>query len=134
MLVLTNLLVIATAVVLGLLASHVAGDVVEQRLVRQTVSQTVAFFRKRNIPFDDPLMRYLREMFGVEFVAVRADNGQLVAGTFPPGMHPARPAGRATLEPPPPAAYDAVQSGEPHRERFAHHAGHRRRSVDLFGV
>ncbi|MFW6133082.1 MAG: two-component system sensor histidine kinase NtrB [Planctomycetota bacterium] len=82
MLVLTNLLVIATAVALGVGASHVAGEVVEQRLVRRTVSRTVAFVRTRNVPFSDTLLRYLREMFAVEFVAVRAEDGRIVAGTF----------------------------------------------------
>ncbi len=84
MLVLTNLLVIATAVGVGYLGSEVAGEVVEERLMRQTVSRTVEFIRGRNIPFSDTLMAYLSEMFGAEFITVRPAGGEVVGSSVPP--------------------------------------------------
>ena len=83
-LVVVNLLVLATAVVLGWLAAQVAGQVVEQRLVSEVAANTARFLGDEPLPLSDALMTKLRQMFAVHFVATRRDTDKIVASSLPP--------------------------------------------------
>jgi signal transduction histidine kinase len=70
-------------VVMGWWSGEVAGRVVEDRLVRQTVRRTGAFLQEKNLPLSDRLMIYLRELHGAHFVIARSRDGRLLASSFP---------------------------------------------------
>jgi len=78
-----DLVVAGAAVAVGLLASEIAGKVVEERLLKQTAERTGEFVRSRNLPFTDTLMGYLREMHGVHFITVRTRDGAVVSSSLP---------------------------------------------------
>jgi signal transduction histidine kinase len=76
-----NLLVIAVAVVLGTLASGIASEAVEQRLVREVARNTAAFLQEESYPLSDTMMSKLKRMFDLDFVAVETAGGQVAGST-----------------------------------------------------
>lgn len=86
-----NLLVAAAALAVGYGASEIAGRVVEARLVAETARRTGAFLQQHTLPISDQLMRYLRQLHGAHFLAVRPRDGALLASSFEPGRAPAGP-------------------------------------------
>jgi len=83
MLIVMNVLVIATAAVLGWLSGEVAGGVVEERLVSEVAKNTAGFVRDRHLPFSDALMNSLSEMFSMDFATVRVADGEILGSSFP---------------------------------------------------
>ncbi len=77
-----NLLVAGVAVLLGWMAGEIAGQVVEERLVKDTASKTAEFLKKHKWSFDDPLMKYLEEIFGVDFVTVDSRKGKIIGSSL----------------------------------------------------
>ncbi len=78
-----NLLVAGVAILLGWMAGEIAGQVVEERLVKDTAAKTAEFLKKHKWSFDDSLMRYLQEIFGVDFVTVDNRDGKIIGSSFP---------------------------------------------------
>lgn len=84
--VVMNLLVVALGTGIGWLASQVAGEVVEERLVRETVRNTSQFLQDKSLPFSDALMTYLHQMFRVHFVAVERGSNRILGSSLPPAQ------------------------------------------------
>ncbi len=76
-----NLLVVAVAAVLGTLASRIASEAVEQRLVREVARNTAAFLQEESYPLSDTMMSKLKRMFDLDFVAIGAAGGQVAGST-----------------------------------------------------
>ncbi len=79
MLIGMNVLIIVLGAGLAVLAGNAAGEVVEQRLVRQVAENAGKFLVDRRLPLSDALMNDLRRLFGVDFVAVGAERSELLA-------------------------------------------------------
>lgn len=84
-----NLVVVGLAVAFGWLAGRVAGQVVEDRLVREVLRNTGQFLNERHLPFNDNVMQGLKHIFDVDFAVVRTADG-VVMGTSLPGADRAR--------------------------------------------
>jgi signal transduction histidine kinase len=76
-----NVLVVAIALVLGYLASGIAADAVEQRLVHEVARNTASFLEEESYPLSDTLMRKLKRMFGLDFVAIEEVGGKVLGST-----------------------------------------------------
>jgi signal transduction histidine kinase len=83
LLLLTNLLVVATVAAVAILAGRVSGSVVEARLVRDTALQTARFLQSSRLPLSDRLMNDLRQIFGNHFAATRAGDRRILGTSFP---------------------------------------------------
>ena len=70
-----NLVVVGLAVAFGWLAGRVAGQVVEDRLVREVLRNTGQFLNERHLPFNDNVMQGLKRIFDVDFAVVRTADG-----------------------------------------------------------
>jgi len=81
---LLNLVVIGLAVAFGWLAGRVAGQVVEDRLVREVLRNTSQFIHERHLPFNDNVMQGLKRIFDVDFAVVRAADGAVMGTSLPP--------------------------------------------------
>lgn len=84
MLIGTNVLIVVLGAAVAYLAGSVAGEVVEERLVRQVAEDAGGFLADRHLPFSDTLMHYLRRLFGVDFVTLRGEGGEVLASSLPP--------------------------------------------------
>jgi signal transduction histidine kinase len=82
MLVVTNVLVVVAAAVIGRLAGDAAGKVVEQRLVQNTARRTGEFLSTQSLPFSDTLMGNLSRMFGTQFATLRLRDKQILGSSF----------------------------------------------------
>jgi len=83
LLIILNLVVLATTGAIGFLAARVSGDVVEERLVRQVVTNTIGLLENEHVPITDTLMGHLRQLFSVHFAAVEATGDELIATSLP---------------------------------------------------
>ncbi|MFW6158049.1 MAG: ATP-binding protein [Planctomycetota bacterium] len=82
LLLLTNLLVLATVAAVALLASNVSATVVERRLVRDTALQTARFLQSSRLPFSNRLMQDLRGIFGNHFAVAGASEQGILGTSF----------------------------------------------------
>ncbi|MEI8078517.1 MAG: ATP-binding protein [bacterium] len=80
---LLNLVVIGLAVAFGWLAGRVAGQVVEDRLVREVLRNTSQFLNERHLPFNDNVMQGLKRIFDLDFAVIRAANGAVMGTSLP---------------------------------------------------
>jgi signal transduction histidine kinase len=83
LLLLTNLLVLATVLAVAALAGQVAGEVVQDRLVRDTAVQTSRFLQASRLPLSDRLMNDLRQIFGSHFAAAGGEHESILGSSLP---------------------------------------------------
>jgi len=80
---LTNLLVLATVTVVAVLAGQVSATVAEDRLVRDAAARAIQFIQTKRLTFNDIMMSDLAQIFGVEFVAVSASDSSILGASVP---------------------------------------------------
>lgn len=78
-LVAMNALAVALALLFGWLAGRTAAQVVEERLARELLYNTSRFLAERHLPTNDAVVRDLRRIFGIEFLALGRDAGEILA-------------------------------------------------------
>jgi len=75
-----NVFVIGLSILLGWIAQDVAGQVVEERFVREMVDSASGFLKGKSFPRSDAMMGYLRELFHAEWIASE-DPGDDILGS-----------------------------------------------------
>jgi signal transduction histidine kinase len=78
-----NIFVLGLAAVLGWVAQDTAGQVVEERLVKEMVVRVSGFLRDKRLPLSDAMMKNLRDIFSAEWVATTGDGAEVVGSSLP---------------------------------------------------
>jgi signal transduction histidine kinase len=78
-----NVFVIGLSIVLGWIAQDVAGQVVEERFVKEMVGSASGFLKGKSFPRSDPMMGYLRELFNAEWIASEDKASNIVGSSLP---------------------------------------------------
>jgi signal transduction histidine kinase len=125
---LTNLLVLATVTVVALLAGQVSATVAEDRLIRDSAARAIHFIQAKRLPLSDAMMRDLAQVFGTEFIAVAASDDAILGASI---AHEHRPddferalGGEERI--------DVTLSGVDYRAGLRTFMGHDKRAVKLY--
>jgi signal transduction histidine kinase len=78
-----NTFVIGESLILGWISQNVAGEVVEERLATDMVSNVSSFLANRPFPVSDSMMNYLRQMLSLDWVAVSDDGAHVIGSSLP---------------------------------------------------
>ena len=78
-----NVFVIGLSIILGWIAQDVAGQVVEERFVKEMVGSASGFLKGKSFPRSNAMMGYLRELFNAEWIASEDKVTNIVGSSLP---------------------------------------------------
>lgn len=84
-----NAFVLCLALLFGWVAEEVAGQIVEVRFAREMVSRVSDFIVRNDFPRSQLMMRYLRDMFGADWVVIEGEPETIVASSLGPDQRAA---------------------------------------------
>lgn len=82
MILVLNAFVISLAALLGWIAQDAAGQLVEERFVKEMVHSASGFLKDKSFPRSDAMMAYLRQLFDAEWISSEQESGRVIGSSL----------------------------------------------------